>query len=214
MRLIEHDPLTRVRYKNISYIKIPKCASCSMQHAMKMKLPRVNHKQAVITYEVDDTEILFTVIRNPVDRWISGVLMYYTEFKVPELQDTILDDILLPSIRQGKLIFDCHTVPMVYYLYPFENKPIQLFKLNSLQNLPLELHIPNKNKSSIQKHNRIYTTISNCFNNSEFRTRFNQIYKDDITLFNDMKITYSGPTGYVNFDTELAQFISGNNASL
>lgn len=61
----------------------------------------------------------FALIRNPVDRWFSGVHEYSVNSKIPVEE-------LLETARRGSLVFDNHTRPQVEYVV----HDVQLIKLD------------------------------------------------------------------------------------
>ena len=175
-------------YGDVSYIPIPKCASSAITQAIlncskdiKSMLPeawdyKISHDSAL------QDEIFFTVIRNPMSRWISGCNEYIANNMLNN-QDAI--NKLYNTIENGQLVFDEHTLPMSEFLKGFND--IKYFSLthnviseiNSYYDLQLEYNIVNGSKYQ----HRVLNSLQKITETMQFRKNFQITYNDDLALW-------------------------------
>jgi len=183
---IHHDHGLRISHGGYTYIKMPKCASDSIQSAITSK----DYKYLIGRPEQDGN--FFTVIRDPLDRWVSGVCEYLN--RQADGTDKLIIN-TLDAIATGSIIFDEHTIPMTYFLYPFNGYNITYFRMSNNIfdeiNTTFDLDLAYKHSNKSIKNNGLYYALKSICMESRFRATFNQIYKDDIVLFNNFKLQYS-----------------------
>jgi len=166
-----HDRL--FHNKDVSYIQIPKCGSTAIRQAIEKE--HNDYTYIFTTKSATQNEVLFTVIRDPLDRWISGCSQYINN------NGTAVYD----KIKSGQLVFDEHTLPMSDFLkeftdikyFAFSNSVID--EINSYYNLQLDSKIVN-----VTKHQKgVKDLLSDITKTKEFQKNFQNVYKDDIALW-------------------------------
>lgn len=167
-------------YSNISYIHIPKCGSTAIRQTLEDL--NCSHSYKIGYGPAAPDENLFTVIRNPLDRWISGYLQY--------VYINNNSDQPYSKAQDGELVFDEHTLPMSEFLKGFGTN-IKYFKfstnviaeINSYYDLELNSNIVNVTP----KPDEVVFAPRNLVNSSGFQLAFNRIYAEDIKLWNNIE---------------------------
>ena len=113
------------------WVKIPKCASTYIENlliSLDWKIDNYRHR------DDKDSLIYFSVLRDPIDRWISGIVEYLTINKI-ELSD--LSDVAIKLIFDAKT-FDRHTQNQCYYLESINLQNTIFFKFDQQLSKNLE----------------------------------------------------------------------------
>lgn len=134
-----------------------------------------------------NTYFIFTFIRNPYDRIVSGwnyVNKYNIEFKnfINFNTKSSSYDYWHVFMQQYKHIIDINNKIRCNFIGQFENLEIDLkFILNKLGYIKI-IHIPFKKNSKEHKNYKIY------YENNEILEKVNNIIKDDLYIFKYEKI--------------------------
>jgi len=189
-----------------AYIPIPKCASTwaskflttgldwliSDSKNIKTPIGSLFYEE---TYSCTDAHKL-VILRNPLDRWASGMAQYLAMkhpgilVKTRELQDFIF----------GRIDFDPHTVPQVNYLSDLDTDDITFFRFDDKleQNLKTWIKTNTYKESDIEVFRNDSKTIKNKYmatQNLKSLLECNDVwleavktyYKLDIELYNTVK---------------------------
>jgi hypothetical protein len=137
------------------------------------------------------------ILRDPIDRWISGIVQYaYTYFPDEyEMNDTMIEYFF------SKIYFDHHTFPQVNFIHNLKIKTCDFFIMNEQleyninhylqKNIPLEYQpIPStleknetKNKSTLD--NVLYNKLRQIIlSDNNYKNKIQQFYKLDYELIN------------------------------
>lgn len=167
------------RYK-LLYIPISKNASTSLKTSLDFKpiyqVPKIDKKFDLEIPEVYKREYtIFTLIRNPKDRWISGFNEFLSEYNY-YLKDNKSKEVII-ELKNKKFIFDGHTLPQFSFIdYCFSPSELD-FELN-LISLDGDLDI--KLSKLCQEEVKIY--YNNSMYNDELKiNNYELCYK----IFND-----------------------------
>lgn len=108
---------------NLAYIPVPKCMSSQMREILLPMGWKIT--------QATEAEHLFGIIRDPIDRWISGLAETYYAYPehVERIRSSISDYLVDPW-------HDPHTSPQVWY---YEKTNIELFRIDQLDDLKLWL---------------------------------------------------------------------------
>jgi hypothetical protein len=187
---------TRFMYKDkIAFALIPKNASMSMSRALTLdsKWDTISNETGVLkgdwTY--------YTLIRNPIDRWVSAICQIYFGYesldsaedkylsKVNKLMDTTT--YLEKFIKNGD--DDPHTKKQSWYLRNLPNK--KLFKLENLNCLQKELNLLCKIKkinAAIGHRALVKKRMFEILDiKPKYLDRLKELYSKDIILYNEAK---------------------------
>jgi len=169
---------------DVSYIQIPRCGSTAIRQAIELLGQNGSlHDYKFSIKPAAQDEVLFTVIRDPFDRWASGCSLYII---MNGGKDDVYDE-----IKGGRLVFDEHTLPMSDFLkgfsdikyFAFSNNVIA--EINSYYNLQLESKIVN-----VTEHQYgVMKSLLAISKTKEFQQNFQKIYKDDIQLWDQLQKT-------------------------
>lgn len=145
------------------------------------------------------------VLRDPIDRWISGFSTYASSCILgPHYgSDLFLKDynILAERIIFDNLSFDDHTAPQTRYIAQLPPKPVTYFKLTS-KTIPqigrftgVELKVVNKVDANVSENNYDQRQISELIRKRvnedvELKSKIIQRYKNDYDLISQIPFYY------------------------
>lgn len=172
------------------YINIPKNASTWT----KQKLESLNFiEQNIHDYEVFPKKVVIG-IREPIDRWVSGISEYFAKCH-PALSPNDISRPMLDIIFE-KVVFDPHTEKQALFLHGVEFNTIIAIKCDNnyslnfsnflkLQNITNDFQ--NEPYINSSKVDILRTSWSNFFklqirNNTKFYNRIKQYYSNDYDL--------------------------------
>jgi len=187
----------------ICLITIPKCGSVSLKSSLEKTKMFTATTVNNISNLNDPGWIFICVIRNPLERWISGFVQYvYILFCSGEGNKKECRNVLYKKTQQifEQFTFDAHTETQVSYLNYFKeyiDKPIIFFKLDKINELykwfsdhGYNIEKTKKNISNdipLKKEiNSILKTFIN--NNSIYKDKINEYHKDDWCLYKELNI--------------------------
>jgi len=185
-----HLPRSRVSIDNHSFILIPKCASTSIEQAM------IRNKAIYSAELPDENEKFFTVIRDPFDRWITGVHQYIKD-NISGQYDLFMETMRI--IKDGNIIFDEHTLPMTYFLYPFRAYHIKyihmnkdmITNINEWSRMDLTDEPMNQSIHNNKVDDGVRYIIQSIAQTDRFLKRFEHVYRDDIKFFHEGKLEFT-----------------------
>ena len=170
---------------DISYVPIPKCGSTAIRDAIiniNCKHPR-KYDYKTTDGPLAEDEMLFTVIRNPLDRWMSGCLQYIHN-NISGEHGKITD--MLNRLASGELISDEHTLPMSEFLKEFDTKikyfilsPSVLPEINSYYNLELKSTLINPSSDP----DGVLHPLKEISKSARFQKHFQITYAKDLLMW-------------------------------
>lgn len=188
---------------NIGYIPIPKNASWFMRLFLGLNIgwdPYHNDTSYIFNYEKEKRDKFIVVLRDPYERWISGVLEYvrFTHDAVSWESKHVLDFIC------HRIVLDDHTEPQVNFIEGLDTENIIFFKVDknleyNLSNFLITsklligdvIKIPppttNRQEDDSKKTNLIYHLELFLKNNPERVDRIKNFYRPDYDLINSVK---------------------------
>lgn len=141
------------------------------------------------------------ILRDPIDRWISGIIQYVFSY-FPDTLDINNDDLI--NYFFAKIYLDPHTLPQVNFLHNLDIKSIDFFMVNEKLEHNLDIYLSKKIPSeyvSIPKnlyknstltdktdvdillHNKLRNIIDN---DSNYRSKIMSFYKSDYDLIENV----------------------------
>jgi hypothetical protein len=180
----------------IIYLGIPKTASTSMRLTFKIDKNGTNLNAPL--KEKEDYKV-FTVIREPLGRFISGVFESFNRYETPpELKSlsTVKDKVeMLNSyldILEDKGFIETHTTPQSFFLHSQEDVPFKIDRIlifenvveefNSMcQEYGIEKALEHRQIGNKQRNNTVLDEIKT---NSELMDRIKSVYKRDFEIYN------------------------------
>lgn len=112
--------------KKHAFLQIPKNASSYW----KTYLRPLGWKTSNVKELPEDT-CYFTMLRDPVERWLSGISEYFERYHNEELHQP-KSSIFFKTI-EDLIVVDDHTELQSYFLQPIELQHIQFYKIDNLQ---------------------------------------------------------------------------------
>lgn len=187
-----------------SYVSIGKVASTFMEEF----LANLKYPQTAYDYNIHDEHRLpktyMVILRDPVERWCSGIVEYLVNSKMfkegVDASFTLKDRETL-DLLFGFAIFDRHTCPQVDYLHGLDTDQCVFFKLdkdfeNTMKRFAeKELKVPTKdviirkemyNTSQRNTHKELREVIDFEIKNSRYLKQIKSHFVDDIILFNSV----------------------------
>lgn len=190
------------KYK-LLYIPISKNASTSLKKSIDFEpvyqIPKVN---CLFDLELDKKYKkeykIFTIIRHPKDRWISGFNEFLCDLGLYLGDKTSLD--ILDELKNKKYIFDGHTLPQLKFIdYCFQPSS-EDFEINLIcmdNNIEEELSNLAGQKITLQRKNimnkdflkiKNYEFCHQIFNNICLKSKdFSDVYEQDYMLYKKSK---------------------------
>lgn len=188
-----------------SYIGIGKVASTFMGEF----LGNLKYHQSAYDYNIPDEHRLpqtyMVVLRDPVERWCSGIVEYLVNsgmFIEGEESSFKLKNRETLDLIFGYAIFDRHTCPQVDYLHGIDTDQCVFFKLDKDFESTMkrfaekELKVPTKdviirkdmyNTSERNSHKELRDIINfEIENNPRYKKQIKDHFADDIILFNSV----------------------------
>lgn len=167
------------------YVNIPKNATSTVKGYL-ITDGWTNSKKAI------EGEMYFTVLRDPINRWITGMAQFIVNNKI-ELTPYIVDKIF------DKITHDDHTELQTYFLQPFDLNKFIFFKCdvnlrNNLEKFFLEqghdytkIEFEDLNVS-YGLHKEIADNLKSIIeNNGHYLDKLNEHFRPDYYLFNRVK---------------------------
>lgn len=133
-----------------------------------------------------DSKII-VIIRDPVDRWISALAQYLSEF---DNADSMLDNLLIKKLITDGVIFDNHARPQLYNLIGLPKKQTVFFWCDDHLEKHINLYslkVFNKPAESVGEHNRNSQNPAKVILYSKIKDMVNT----DQELYNKLKSYYS-----------------------
>jgi hypothetical protein len=170
---------------DVAIIKIPKCASSSINLATKGWMH-------CFSDELGPGLTITGIVRDPVERWVSGATQYL--MLLPEREGywilrAWMDEYTWPELS-GRPVVDMHTCPQSWH---YEGLPVmKLFKFRNFEGLwdylagkgvplPVMDHVShNRWDYHVEVKSKIQGVIDD---NPFFRESLEKFYKDDMELF-------------------------------
>lgn len=155
--------LTVIQNKKHNLIKIPKVAT----HTLGKVLQEQHRWNDLNDREIDMSWDFISLIRHPVDRWISGMGTYLCGAPVDDFED--LDALVNSPVH------DMHTEPQAAH---FKGLKVKLFRLEEIQKFWSFLGIV----TDVHRHKRKGPTLPITRQHKEFLASY---YKDDLKLWSN-----------------------------
>ena len=104
--------------RKLVYLHVDKCGSTSITSAFLMegesfipleKFPKANDYDAMAKFLVESGYTFFSMSRDPVSRWISGLNEFMCRYKAPT-------EWVIKQVKNKKYVFDEHTAPQHLFL--------------------------------------------------------------------------------------------------
>ena len=167
--------------------------------------------KVVIRALKDQSEIneIVVILRDPVDRWISGISQYAMSYLLPETEgyvptEQLFNDYynqLVEKLLFATIMFDDHTTPQYYFIqdiYPeiprkyykftesLSPSLIETLKLNPAK-LPedtknIRIEIPDRTDSRVRKRVIVDFINDKIMDNAKLRQKIKDFYKKDYDL--------------------------------
>jgi hypothetical protein len=189
--------------KNI-YINIPKNASCNIRNAIvNSGLVGTNLLQSTIFPEYESVVV---VLRDPVDRWISGITTYLNlgiagEFLVDDLLQSLKNNNKwFFEILFDRVSFDDHSERQSYFLQPFdlsnayyfyiENKDkleYQLTQFYAGEGVQIKFEAWARNECKHDPIDQFFTAFLFDHKNKKYKDKLIDYFKDDYKIINSVK---------------------------
>lgn len=200
----EHNGLSWVSdKKKLLYLGIPKTASTSMRHYLEIH--KYGQKVNVNLNNLDPEKnkyMKFTVIRNPMNRFVSGIYESFGRNETPQKLKTpssiknkaeMLNKYL--DILESDGFIETHTAPQSFYLYDLEGKEFKLDEVLIFENLNQDFekmcskygfvnNLEHKQKNNGKNVQKCLEIISK---NPEIEKRIKTIYSKDWKIYNKYK---------------------------
>ena len=121
--------------RKLVYLHVDKCGSTSITSSFLMegesfipleKFPKANDYDAMAKFLVESGYTFFSMSRDPVSRWISGLNEFMCRYKAPT-------EWVIKQVKNKKYVFDEHTAPQHLFLRLCSdyNGTIKLLKLDN-----------------------------------------------------------------------------------
>mgnify|MGYP003126202044 FL=1 len=188
-----------------SYISIGKVASTFMTKFLE----KLNYPEIIYDYNIEDEyrlpQTYIVVLRDPIERWCSGIVEYLVnnrKFRGNDSMTFNLKDRETLDLIFGYAIFDRHTCPQVDYLHNIDTDQCVFFKLdkdfeNNIRRFTeKELNVPTNNviisdnmynTSERDTHKELREVINFEINdNPRYLEQIKSNFVDDIILYNSV----------------------------
>jgi len=182
---------------NIIYLGIPKTASTSMRQLFKIDRNFMNLKNIPEGKEGYRT---FTIIRNPLNRFVSGVVEAFKRSETPRKimaiekigdEKKMLEAFV--TILEEEFI-ETHTAPQIAFFYnengeKFSFNDVLIFENlkedfeNMCKNFGISKELMHRHRGEAVKQNRLRQIIND---DPILLNRVNELYKDDWVLYNEI----------------------------
>jgi hypothetical protein len=167
---------------NTVYVPIPKNAHTWM-------LRSFDYTQET---HADIKDRFLVILRNPIDRWITGIGTYCGNNNVFKRELHSNQRPNWSEFFSHTLMPDGHTVPQAYFLRNIDLDRVDLFTLNPNLNDQISKYLnisPKTNRANVAKdsgyHRYIISSLTQYLAaNSELRDQLAQLYSDDYKLLN------------------------------
>ena len=168
--------------KNLCFVLINKCASSTIKHT----LPNYGFK---ISNDVPKVDNFYTVIREPNNRWISGINEFMVRFRFNTEETTMVETL----IKENKFVFDHHTYPQYINLNDIENLTKIRFDSDLQKNLEQicghEIKMINKNHSCEKKESDRRDLCMKWFElYAKHNEKFLNLYEKDYDLYEQSRL--------------------------
>lgn len=193
------------RKNKLVYMHVDKCGSTSLTTALRMQKPeficmdQIPNPDNLAKKLVESNHTFFTMSRDPISRWISGLNEFMCRYKPPV-------DYVIRQVDSGKYVFDEHTAPQHLFLrlclensgnivylkldHKIATKVNDLIKNtiddDELKNTYKDLEIPHLRNSKYFIPN--YTSICKKIYKTYIEKtpdKFNLLYKKDFEIYNN-----------------------------
>ena len=191
------------QYKLI-YLAIPKTASTSIRAYLN------NLKNAMDLNNITsnkDGYVTFTIIREPVERFVSGVMESFKRIETPEklknlskVKNTtdMLEQYL--NILEVDGFIETHITPQLFYMSNSDGELFHIDEILLFENLSHDFKImaekynlpptlPHKWKNNDNRRSEMLSIVRN---NENIKNRVLKLYEDDFNLYNKIKESKNG----------------------
>jgi len=179
--------------RKIFAIDIPKNASSAGKHFYNKN----NFVEANFTDKDVNPEKFIVIMRDPVQRWVSGVTEYlageYGNLKFTNVSDYINNKLLIELIFD-QLVFDAHTFPQIAFLEDLKMEKIDFYYHdNDVYNKiayynQFDTHIKKSNgKSNSTDKLYVYNRILEELQDPDKLKKVQRMYYCDYKLFDEIK---------------------------
>jgi len=180
----------------IIYLGIPKTASTSMRHTFKID------KNGMKLYNIPEDKKdykVFTVIRNPLNRFVSGMFESFKRGETPAnlkalftVGDTIEMVTSYLDILEGEGFIETHTTPQSFFMHDEGGKEFNFDRILIFENVVEEFNKMcqdfniNKNLQHKQIGNkpRDIRVLDEIKSNPDLLKRIENLYKKDFEIYN------------------------------
>jgi hypothetical protein len=143
------------------YVQIPKTASSSIRYFL---LSKNWQKGNYYKYDRLDDKEYVTVIRDPIDRWVSGIAQYLygttnlgsllKEKNIAEEEiEELFDNRIFQNFLFDFVVFDRHTIPQCVFLRELPMDRIKFFEFNSTVITRLVKYLGYEIDETVQRRN-------------------------------------------------------------
>ena len=194
-----------IMYKNFLYVPIPKCACTSLKHFFYT----LNYDQSVYEGNIhnfyptalfkelpnfDDLNA-FTVVRNPIDRFISAFtdrVLNHRELKKKFLPNEVPINVTLKMfIEHFDIYYESipqikhHFRPQSDFIGIDKNKYVKIFSFDNFKEIPSFLDLP-KNQLPHKKKNPMFKNQTSFFDLEQQELKFlKKFYEIDYDIYGD-----------------------------
>lgn len=182
-----------------SFLAIPKCASTSIRNQFNLSI----RKRIEL---VDESITIFSVIREPIERYISGYIEAMGRYRMAAKLDKkiilTLDKIFKSNVNEVEKFkqftsvimkrgfCEPHIVKQIDYLRDLNTREmfsrVKLFKLESRTELSQFLGKPLANKNLCDRGRLKKDLIGVLEKNSELRAVIERLYEEDLELYHSL----------------------------
>lgn len=183
------------------YLNIPKNASTFLTNVFREN--GWDH-YSLTEYHQREVKRCFVIMRDPIDRWISGFATYASSWLLGEGygSDHFVEDYnaLTERIIFDTLVFDDHTTPQITFINQLDEYDVTFFKLND--NLMKQLgqftgqelvvnQVDDNNSENNYDQRQISKLIRTRIDNDPtLKAKIIELYADDYLLLNRAKFYY------------------------
>ena len=184
MEELRYDQYIRTN-GSLAYVAITKCASTSLKRSFAaLGWETINTVTSGASF---DNQEFFAVVREPIERWISGFTQYFYRDKEGRLQQAY--DNFDALVKET--VFDIHQLPQISFTDPW---PIsKFFKFERLDllcdwlkekgaKIELQHHNPGNNEETFEPKRQLYQWVEQNLT-AEHRDYLLDFYKRDVELY-------------------------------
>lgn len=189
----------------IVYLNTPKCASSFL----KTQVLNLNWKLSFLNlgpkeprenpYQVDDIKTILVVLRDPYDRWLTGVAEYLWENYDLKSALELIDTPQALKLICKRVVLDDHTESQLYFLQNIPVEKCVFFKMeNNLREVFSKyvrdnLNIPN----TIETEKPVHVSSDDNFH-GQIKTKLDRLVRENPVYYEDIQAYYEQDYEFMN----------------